>query len=326
LGVEMIRIKESTSHRPVHSSNDAVEYTLNRVDTLGRKGMDLFEEHNIKFVYGNAEADFGISKHGNTVSCVPKSKCILLKKEPPIYNVFFGWNISKDSFMKKYMAVMTNSICGDLPQIHHLTTQQAFEHLKYFDTPKTKLLCMVMQNKKWAYRLNKMIPGLRKYNKFSNMNIKIKADNVFCDYLETKYESYGYGKGWNPKCFKGSIPKYEDKYKYISQFTFNFCPENSQFKGYVTEKPIVSMVCGSIPIYIGAPDIYDYLPRGTFIDYRHFTAEELVHHIRDMQPKEINKTKRRIKRFITSREVIDRYSSVAFAKKIIKVIENGRNK
>ena len=317
----MIKIKESTSHRPVHSSNNAVEYTLNRVDTLGRKGMDLFEEHGIKFVYGKEKADFGISKHGNKVQGVPKSKCILLKKEPPIYNVFFGWNISKDSFMEKYMAIITNSICGDLVQIHHLTTQQAFEYLKYFDAPKTTLLCMVMQNKKWAYRLNRMLPSLRKYNRYSNMKIKIKADNTFCDHFDSGYDSYGYGKGWNKKCFRGSIPKYTDKFKYISQYIFNFCPENSQFEGYVTEKPIVSMVCGSIPIYIGAPDIYNYLPRGTFIDYRHFTAEELCHYIKDMHPKEIEKYRRNMRKFITSKKVIDRYSSVAFAKKIIRVLE-----
>jgi len=320
----MIKIKESTSHRPVHSTNDAVEMTLNRVDTLGRKGIDLLNKHNIKFVYGKERADFGISKHGNKVKGLSKSKCILLKKEPPIYNVFFGWRISNDSFMKKYMAIITNSIIGNVPQTHHLTTQQAFEYLDYFDKPKTKLLCMVLQNKKWAYRLNSFVPTLRKYNKYSNMKIKIEADNAFCKYLGKKYASYGYGGGWNPKCYRGAIPNYNDKYKVISQYYFNFCPENSQFKGYVTEKPIVSMVCGSIPIYIGAPDIYDYLPKGTFIDYRHYTPKQLVDKITRLDTDQIKKYRQRIKKFITSKEVIDRYSSVAFAKKIIKIVEENQ--
>jgi len=317
----MIKIKESTSHKPVHSTDNAVEFTLNRVDTLGRKGIDLLTDHDIKFVYGKERADFGISKHGNTVKGVPKNRCILLKKEPPIYNVFFGWRISNDSFMKKYMAVITNSICGNLPQIHHLTTQQAFEHLDYFDKPKTKFLCMVLQNKKWAYRLNSFIPTLRKYNKYSNMKVKIEADYYFCKSLKDKYESYGYGGGWWPDCYKGAIPNYNDKYKYISQFKFNFCPENSQFKGYVTEKPIVSMVCGSIPIYIGATDIYDYLPKGTFIDYRHYTPKQLVDKITRLDKTQIKRYRERIRKFITSKEVIDRYSSVAFAEKIIRMLE-----
>ena len=321
----MIKIKESTSHRPVHSTDNAVEETLNRVDTLGRKGIDVLTNHDIKFVYGKERADFGISKHGNKVMGLPKSKCILLKKEPPFYNVFFGWNLSKDSFMKKYMAVITNSIVGTVPQIHHLTTQQAFEYLEYFDKPKPKFLCMILQNKKWAYRLNSFIPSLRKYNKNSNVNIKIEADNEFCKYLgQDKYESYGYNAGWNPKCYKGSIPTYNDKYKYISQFKFNFCPENSRFKGYLTEKPIVSMVCGSIPIYIGATNIEEYLPIDTFIDYRYYTSKQLVDKITSLDENQINKYRQRIKKFITSKEIIDRYSSVAFAEKIIKVIEDNK--
>jgi len=317
----MIKIKESTSIRPVHSRDDAVEMTLNRIDTLGRKGIDVLTKHDIKFVYGKERADFGISKHGNKVRGVPKNRCILLKKEPPIYNVFFGWNISKDKFMKKYMAVIANSIIGTIPQIHHLTTQQAFEYIDYFDKPKNKLLCMILQNKKWAYRLNSFIPTLRKYNKYSNMKIKIEADNAFCNYLEDKYESYGYNAGWNPKCYKGVIPKYNDKFKVISDFVFNFCPENSRFKGYVTEKPIVSMVCGSIPIYIGAPDIHDYLPRGTFIDYRYYTPKELVDYLLNVKQYHINQYREKIKEFITSKEVIDRYSSVAFAEKLVKIFE-----
>lgn len=42
-----------------------------------------------------------------------------------------------------------------------------------------------------------------------------------------------------------------DKYCYLQQFKFNLCPENSSYRGYVTEKLLDSIRAGCIPIYWG---------------------------------------------------------------------------
>lgn len=52
----------------------------------------------------------------------------------------------------------------------------------------------------------------------------------------------------------------DDKIEYLKQFRFNLCPENSDNKGYVTEKIFDSIKAGCIPIYWGSenkpePDI-----------------------------------------------------------------------
>lgn len=52
----------------------------------------------------------------------------------------------------------------------------------------------------------------------------------------------------------------DDKHEYLKQFRFNLCPENSNNKGYVTEKIFDSIRAGCIPIYWGSdnnpePDI-----------------------------------------------------------------------
>ena len=51
-----------------------------------------------------------------------------------------------------------------------------------------------------------------------------------------------------------------DKIRYLEQFKFNICPENSNAPGYVTEKLIEAISSGAIPIYWGSdndpePDI-----------------------------------------------------------------------
>lgn len=43
----------------------------------------------------------------------------------------------------------------------------------------------------------------------------------------------------------------DDKIKYLQQFMFNLCPENTNIEGYVTEKLFQSFDSGAIPIYWG---------------------------------------------------------------------------
>ena len=45
---------------------------------------------------------------------------------------------------------------------------------------------------------------------------------------------------------------HDDKQAYLRQFNFNICPENSNYKGYVTEKVFDSIASGCIPIYWGS--------------------------------------------------------------------------
>lgn len=64
----------------------------------------------------------------------------------------------------------------------------------------------------------------------------------------------------------------EDKVKLLSSFRFGLAVENVSFPGYVTEKIYDVLRAGSVPVYIGAPDIADYVPLGAFIDGSKFTS------------------------------------------------------
>jgi hypothetical protein len=91
-----------------------------------------------------------------------------------------------------------------------------------------------------------------------------------------------FGRGWSDattlsgveasavaRSYRGELPVLE-KVSTLSNYRFALCFENTAFPGYVTEKIFDCFVAGCIPIYLGAPDIKDLVPAGSFIDARDF--------------------------------------------------------
>jgi hypothetical protein len=62
----------------------------------------------------------------------------------------------------------------------------------------------------------------------------------------------------------------EDKIETMSNYKFAVCFENVAYPGYVTEKIIDCLVAGVIPLYLGAPDITDFVPQDAFINVKNF--------------------------------------------------------
>lgn len=74
--------------------------------------------------------------------------------------------------------------------------------------------------------------------------------------------------------YKGPV---ESKYKTLSQYRFALCFENMVMPGYITEKIFDCLFVGTIPIYLGAPDIEKYMPKNCFIDMRDFARYAELH-------------------------------------------------
>ena len=68
------------------------------------------------------------------------------------------------------------------------------------------------------------------------------------------------GKHWNnmghrcPGTHSGT-----ELYRFIAQYKFSLCFENSSSHNYLTEKLLNAYTCGSIPIYWGCPNVSDYI-------------------------------------------------------------------
>jgi hypothetical protein len=74
---------------------------------------------------------------------------------------------------------------------------------------------------------------------------------------------------------------YKNKIETISNYKFAICFENVAYLGYVTEKIIDCFVAGTIPIYFGAPDVQDFIPKEAFIDMRAFDSWERLNNYLD---------------------------------------------
>jgi hypothetical protein len=106
-----------------------------------------------------------------------------------------------------------------------------------------------------------------------------------------------FGRGWSDtstlssaearavaQSYRGELPAF-DKVTTLSNYRFALCYENTAFPGYVTEKIFDCFNAGCVPIYLGAPDIKDLVPAGSFIDARDFgDLAGLESFIRDLPP------------------------------------------
>lgn len=104
----------------------------------------------------------------------------------------------------------------------------------------------------------------------------------FQDKPEGEFEFYGYG--WEKDKFRHYKGSVADKANTLKNYKFSVCYENMRdVKGYVTEKIFDCFAVGTIPIYWGASNITDYIPKECFIDRRDFESfEDILSYIRSM--------------------------------------------
>jgi alpha(1,3/1,4) fucosyltransferase len=62
------------------------------------------------------------------------------------------------------------------------------------------------------------------------------------------------------------------KYEVLGRYEFSLCLENMAMKGWLTEKLFDCLYTGTIPLYLGATDIAELVPRDAFVDCRQFTS------------------------------------------------------
>jgi hypothetical protein len=154
---------------------------------------------------------------------------------------------------------------------------------KRFDKPK--LIALIAGNKKVSHPLelySKRVEAIRWFEKNHPGSFSL------------------YGVGWNKPNFRGAqrlekaglgfvtryfasfYPSYEgtvrSKKETLQKFKFAICYENARdIPGYITEKIFDCFVAGCVPIYWGANNIEDYVPRACFVDKRDFASYESMY-------------------------------------------------
>ena len=126
-----------------------------------------------------------------------------------------------------------------------------------------------------------------------------------------------YGGGWNKWWSRSSrwLPYWANrsaimsiykggcklKFEVLQRYDFSLCFENMAMEGYVTEKIFDCLYSGTIPLYMGAPNILEYIPKETFIDCRKYSSwTEMWSEIESMPTDQIIQMRKAGKDFLES--------------------------
>lgn len=137
-----------------------------------------------------------------------------------------------------------------------------------------------------------------------------------------------YGRGWDKWWSHRSMwPPYwrhyrslmsvykggcDSKYEVLSRYQFSLCFENMSMRGYVTEKIFDCLYAGTVPLYLGAPDIEHLIPPAAYIDCRKFKSwEEMSAAVMAMSEDEINLIREAGRSFIKGEQYRKYYDSLS---------------
>jgi hypothetical protein len=123
-------------------------------------------------------------------------------------------------------------------------------------------------------------------------------------------------------CHKGVA---NPKLPLLRRYKFNICYENViNIPGYVTEKIFDCFFAGCVPVYLGASNITDFVPKECFVDKRDFPDYgNLYAHLMTMADEEYLGYLHRIREFLTSERSYP-FTSESFAKTIVNWMVNVR--
>jgi len=100
--------------------------------------------------------------------------------------------------------------------------------------------------------------------------------------------------------YKGPV---ESKYETLSRYRFAICFENMAMPGYITEKMFDCFFAGTIPVYLGAPDVENYIPKSCFVDMRDFHNYAGLHsYLLNLSAKDISSFREAAREYLASEQ------------------------
>jgi len=165
-------------------------------------------------------------------------------------------------------------------------------------------------------------------NKFSTVPGELYSERrQAIEYFENNYnEEFDlYGPGWETagyQCYKGQTP---GKLATLSKYKYCICYENGAINGYITEKIFDCFFAGCVPIYLGAPNITDYISANTFIDGRSFVSYAEMHsYLTAIDEGQYKIYLDNIQQFLYS-DAFQKFTYENFAQTIAQVLEKNLN-
>lgn len=167
---------------------------------------------------------------------------------------------------------------------------------------------------------------------------RLELINFFANYYPDQFDLYGNAPENISRysIYKGRISGHHSdfskintlkKYKFFLAFENSACPRYNIISGYcppgyITEKIFGAFAAGCVPIYYGAPNIEEYIPKDCFINYSEFQSpRDLYDYISNISEEEFQRYLDNIRKFLNS-EPAQRFSQRTFELTILEAIES----
>jgi len=293
---------------------------------------DVYLSHDHKSLFRRAYWHFKKDKrYPIKINLNKFKKRVLFQFEPPI--VMPDVYAKFDSVVKNYDEVYFVSRVEGL-KCNRLQLYQTYnkEFKEYFNNSNRKFLSIISTNKS-PRSLGKFLAqigsgaGLKYWGYKELFGERIKAINFFSKYNEIDV----YGNEWNKLPFfpywfyKKSIQRAykgpaQNRHKTMSEYKFSIAFENSIVPGFITERIFDAFYSGTVPIYLGASDIIDYIPKDCFIDMRDFkNYEELRSFLKSLKDSDIENYRKNILNFLAS-EKFRPFTKEYFVETFVKAV------
>ena len=266
-----------------HHIDVEVMHCRTLVDHVRRNSKYLYG-NNVKFLF-MLDCD-----RADVINRIKRDKKVLVVWEPPMWSPGAYTELAR----KQFATIMT--FRDDL-----------VDNNQYFKIAYPNLKPMVdpvpFQQRKFCCSVS---GDMRRNEKNELYTERRRAISFFNKYAPELFDHYGRRGCWRRygyQVFKGEIPGYTGaKVEVIKNYKFSICYENTRdLPGYITEKILDCFKAGVIPIYLGADNITDYIPKDCFIDKRDFqTYQELLYFLKNMTEEEHNCYIERIREFLAS--------------------------
>jgi hypothetical protein len=264
--------------------------------------------------------------------------------EGPLYGCFLYWNLKHFSarfdhiFMPRGAQPLVSKKSVFHPHIEPLPYDRAIKVSGGFHA--RKYLTLINTNTRinpWKSLFVRVAQMIRPLPSFIPKELYIDRLRAI-DYFSRSGKMFDlYGRHWNDPIpyaskkidamFRESITRsyrgtVDDKMATLRNYKFAICFENTIFGGYFTEKIFDAMFSGCLPVYWGAPDIGDFIPENTFIDFRKFkNYVELDEYLSSMDEATYDQYIENINKFLQS-EQYHMLSQERFAEVIIPICKS----
>lgn len=250
-------------------------------------------------------------------------KRILFHSEPPTVLPEVYKDI--DGLFKIYDEIYFACKVKDKRCHYFHTPQQSYDGIlpDYWNNPDRKFLVMINKNKKKRLYRRLVIWLNGKYLPFQRdlLGERIKIIEFFsrtkeidlygADWDKLPPFPYWLYKGVIKRAYKGRV---ESKHQKLSEYNFAIALENNITPGFIGEALFDCFYVGTVPVYLGAPDIQEYIPKECFIDMRDFkNYEELRLFLKSLNKSQIQAYKENGRRFLES-EKYKPFTNESFAK------------